>query len=561
MSEIIGFVAAVTGAEMTIVLDRSRDAAAAAKTVSIGMLIKVRTVSGSVIGIVSAVRAESDGVRHTIIVDLLGEFATDANGNTRFARGVSVHPLLGTPVTLASTDDLDRIYCRPDKFHTRIGTIYQDESRPAFLMTDDLLAKHFAIVGTTGSGKSCAVTLLLRAILNSHPSAHVVLLDPHDEYTSALGSQAEVFNVDTLQLPCWLLNYEELVAVLVRGGSPEDQQGQASILKEAVTQARRKFAGDLPENAWITVDTPVPFRIGDLIQIIDAQMGKLTKADTTAPYLRLKSRLESLYADRRFAFMFAAVARDNLTSIMSGLLRIPVAKKPMTIIDLSGVPSEIVDVVVSLLFRMTFDFAVWAEKSKMPPILLICEEAHRYVPADPKLGFAATTRAIARISKEGRKYGISLGLVTQRPAELSPTVLTQCGTLFALRLSNELDRQFVANSLPDSSQGMIAALPALRRREALVVGEGVAIPMRIRFDHLAADQQPRSSNAEFSRIWQTDNAHSDMLEEGIRRWRRQVRGRALHAEAIESAPASPAGGRLATDSIFGRTYASGLKRP
>ena len=118
-------------------------------------------------------------------------------------------------------------------------------------------------------------------------------------------------------------------------------------------------------------------------------MGRLTKADTTAPYLRLKTRLESLYADRRFAFMFAAVARDNLTAIMSSLLRIPVSKKPLTIIDLSGVPSEIVDVVVSLVFRMTFDFAVWAEKSKMPPILLICEEAHRYVPADPKIGFAA----------------------------------------------------------------------------------------------------------------------------------------------------------------------------
>ena len=392
------------------------------------------------------------------------------------------------------------------------------------------MAKHFAVIGTTGSGKSCAVTVLLRALVDSHPFAHIVLLDPHNEYSAAFSGLAEVVNADNLQLPCWLLNFEELVAVLVRGGSAEEQEAQTLILKEAVTQARRKFVGEGQDNPWITVDTPVPFRIGDLIRIIDQAMSKLNKVDTSVPYLRLKSRLESLNSDRRFGFMFSGMlTKDSMASIIGRLLRIPVEGKPLTIIDLSGVPSEIVDVVVSLLCRVIFDFALWAEHGKMPPVLLVCEEAHRYVPSDPTLGFAATTRAIARISKEGRKYGVSLGLVTQRPSELSPSVLTQCGTVFALRMGNEVDQQFVANALPDSSRSMLGALPSLRRQEAVVVGEGVTIPMRIRFDTLPPEQQPRSTSAHFSHVWQTDEADSDLIEEGIRRWRRQLRERPSNA--------------------------------
>ena len=430
------------------------------------------------------------------------------------------------------------VYGQPATFHTRIGCLHQDAARPAFLLTDDLLAKHFAIVGSTGSGKSCAVTLLLRAILETHSFAHIVLLDPHNEYGTAFGALAEIVNVDNLQLPCWLLNFEELVAALVRGGTPEEQQAQASILMDALTQARRKFAGDGPEAAWITVDTPVPFRVGDLIGIIDNAMGMLNKADTSAPYLRLKTRLESLSSDRRFAFMFSGVVtQDTLTRVIGRLLRIPVAGKPLTIIDLSGVPAEIVDVMVSLICRVVFDFAVWGESGRVPPVLLVCEEAHRYVPADQSSGFAATTRAITRICKEGRKYGISLGLVTQRPSELSPSVLAECGTLFALRMSNEADQQFVANATPEGARGMLAALPSLRCQEAIVVGEGVAAPMRIYFDRLPREHQPHSSSGTFSRIWQTDGADADVVEEGIRRWRRQARERSpTRAEEPASHP-------------------------
>ena len=561
MTDVIGYVSGICGAEMTVALDRERKAAADTLNISIGVVLKASTGAGWAVGIVSAMRSEADGLRHIAIVDLLGEFAADGDGTPRFARGISVHPRMGTPVLTASVQDSDLIYGKPESFHARVGTIYHDESRPAFLITDDLLAKHFAIVGSTGSGKSCSVTLLLRAILDSHPFAHILLLDPHDEYSAAFGDSAEVFNADNLQLPHWLLNFEELIAVLVRGGSPEEQQAQASILKDAVTQARRKFAGDGAENAWITVDSPVPFRVSDLIQIIDETMGKLNKADTSVPFLRLKSRLESLRADRRFAFMFAGAARDDLVSVVGDLLRIPVTGKPLSIIDMSGLPSEIVDVVVSLLFRVIFDFAVWADRDKMPPVLLVCEEAHRYVPADQNLGFKASTRAIARVSKEGRKYGISLGLITQRPSELAPTVLTQCGTLFALRLSNELDCQFVASALPDSSHGLLAALPSLRRQEAIVVGEGVTIPIRIRFDSLPQQQQPRSGSAHFSRAWQADTADAGLIEEGIRRWRRQMRDRSTAEPDNTHNFIRKSAGRSSTDLMLrGRSIVSNFKR-
>ena len=537
MDDAIGVVTGVSGAEMTVALNGD-DGSDATSRVHIGALVKAATRSGVAIGLVSAIRTEGEELRAVLQVDLLGEVVSRGMGVPRFTRGVSVYPHLKAPVWVAESIDAELVYGRPEGFHARIGTIYQDESRPAFIMTDDLLAKHFAIIGATGSGKSCAVALLLRAVLDVHHFAHVILLDPHDEYAPALGDAAEVLNVDNLELPCWMLNFEELEAVLVRGGTPEEQQAQASILKDAVVQARRNHAGQPATNGWITVDTPVPFRPTDLMQIISETMGKLNKADTAAPFLRLRTRLESLQADRRYRFMFSGVIKDNLSALIGQFLRIPVAGKPVSIIDLSGLPSEITDVVVSLLFRMIFDFAVWSERGKMPPVLVVCEEAHRYVPADQNLGFGASTRAISRISKEGRKYGISLGLVTQRPSELSPTVLTQCSTIFALRMSNELDRKFVASTLPDNLGGMLASLPGLRRQEAVVIGEGVAIPMRIRFDTLAPEDQPRSNSAHFSRDWQTDSAGDEFLQEGIRRWRRQMRESAQPADPQNGAGSS-----------------------
>jgi DNA helicase HerA-like ATPase len=172
---------------------------------------------------------------------------------------------------------------------------------------------------------------------------------------------------------------------------------------------------------------------------------------------------------------------------------------------------------------MIFDFALWSARDKAQPMLLVCEEAHRYIPSDERVGFSATKIALARIAKEGRKYGVSLCLVSQRPSELSTSVLSQCGTIFALRMGNEQDQSYVGRALPENAQSLLGVLPALRQQEAIVVGEGVTVPMRVRFAELPEAQRPRRSSAAFSQLWQDDTAKLDFVEDTVRRWRQQIR--------------------------------------
>ena len=334
---------------------------------------------------------------------------------------------------------------------------------------------------------------------------------------------AELFNVDNLLLPLWLLDFEEAVGVLVRGGTVQEQETQAIILKDAIIRARRRHWSDAATS--ITVDTPLPFAAADLLRFIDEAMGKLDNPNTSAPYLRLKTRLESLRTDRRYAFLFSdsVAVRDNLSRIIGRLLRIPVDGKPLTIIDLSGVPSEITDVVVSLVCRLTFNFALWSDRERLPPILLVCEEAHRYVPASEPIGFGATSPAITRIASEGRKYGVSLALISQTPSELSGQALSQCGTVFAMRLGHYLDQTLTSTAWPDAARGMLEALPSMRTQEAIAFGEGVPLSMRIRFDDLPPDRRPRSESAKFSRAWRRHSGDAELLDEGIRCWREQRR--------------------------------------
>ena len=526
MDNVLGRVVAVAGSQMTATLEVD---ALTEDPVRIGAMVKVRSAHLDVIGTIGAINAEGGGSppRSLMVIDLLGEIAPAAQGRPQFNRGVTHYPVAGIPVRAAMEADLTVVYSRPSAINVSIGTLYHDPRRSAFVMVDELLAKNFAVLGATGSGKSCAVTLLLSAILAEHRNAHVVLLDPHNEYGKAFGPLAEVVNVDNLQLPFWLLDFEEAVGVLVRGGTAQEQEAQGIILKDAITRARREFSADSLKASSVTVDTPVPFKAADLLRFIDEAMGKLDNPDSSAPYLRLRTRLDSLRYDRRFAFMFSdwLITRDTLEQIVGRLLRIPVADKPLTIIDLSGIPAEIADVVVSMVCRLTFDFALWSERERRPPILLICEEAHRYVPASSGVGFAAAGRAITRLAREGRKYGIALALVTQLPSELSSQALSQCGTVFALRLGHYLDHRFMETALPDAARGMLAALPSMRTQEAIAFGEGVPLPMHIRFDDLPHDRRPHSDSAEFSKAWQSDAAGADFLKEGIRRWREQSRGR------------------------------------
>jgi DNA helicase HerA-like ATPase len=547
----IGHVISVSGSRLSGVLSPSGEAgtngsaAEAGRVLQIGNLVKVSMPKSVAYGLVSKLEIRDpsgppNGHDCRIIeIDLFGESTQNgsaaANGEANgshvngrapngFQRGVSVYPSLGDEIYSASSDELAEIYKRPTVASARMGTLHQDQDLPVYLMTDELLGKHFSILGTSGSGKSCALSVILRSILDDNPSGHVVLLDPHNEYSQAFGDRANVVTTEELQLPFWLLNFEEIAEVLC---SPEltAREAEMGILKEAIIAAKLSFAGDSDEAEYLTVDTPVPFRLSSLVQHIDQAMGDFERAEQIRPYLRIKGRINRLRGDRRFAFMFSGVSvRDCMADIVCNILRIPVGQQPITIFDLSGVPSEIVDVLVSLLCRMIFDFAMWSVRDQAVPVLVVCEEAHRYIPRDPRDGFGPTRKAISRIAKEGRKYGVSLCLVTQRPSELSETILSQCNTLFALRMSNDRDQEFVRRALPEGAAGMMGALPALRTQEAVVVGEGVTLPMRIRFDDLDGERKPLSETACFSSAWQQDvDRNQDFVLETLDRWRRQAR--------------------------------------
>jgi uncharacterized protein len=516
MSAPIGRVISTVGPAVTVELTADSE-----RAVRIGTVMKILTAESLLVADVSEIKSIGTSPPKTLcIAHFLGEIIR-VKEDLKFSRGVSTHPVPGDEVFALSAADLEVIYGEPSRSNISVGRLHQEPTRPVFVTTDDLLGKHFAILGATGSGKSCALALLLNSIVKHHPNAHILLLDPHNEYGASLGDLAEVVNAANLQLPFWLFNFEEASRVLIRGGTPGEQESQQLILNEGIAWARRRYSGLSLPAAAVTVDTPVPFRIHELLGFINEQMGRLGKPDTARPYLRLRARIESLRKDRRFEFLFSS-EDDVLADIISRFMRVPVAGRPVTVIDLSDVPSEIAEVIVSTICRLLFDFALWCEHETMPPVLLVCEEAQRYVPADERLGFRQTVQVMARIAKEGRKYGIALALVSQRPSELSLQVFSQCGTVFALRLGSESDRQLIARMLPDVAGEMLSALPSLPTAQAIVSGEAVSIPMRIRFDELPEERRPRSESAPFSNAWQTD-VDRDFVERGIQRWRYQMR--------------------------------------
>jgi uncharacterized protein len=551
----IGRIVSVTGAKAIVMLDgghvgednRLREPK---QRPEMGTLFAIDTTNTAVLAIVSAlsvpVPAQREGERELWIAELglVGELWKGGDGRaTSFNRGVSVYPALGDRVRVASREELELAFCGEKKNSVRVGCIRQDPSISAMVHVDDLLGKHFAILGTTGTGKSCTTALILRSILQKNPNAHMVLLDPHNEYATAFGEWGEVVSQRNMQLPYWLLNFEELIEVLI--GNAPDRKAEVEILQELIPMAKSRYGTGRANSQQglrrgtdvkYTVDTPVPYRMSDVIAMIDERMGKLENKKDLSPYRNVKARLEAISADPRYAFMFGSLTvYDGMAQILGRIFRVPVNSKPITILELAGLPTEIVNVVVSVLCRMTFDFALWSEGQM--PVTLVCEEAHRYVPANPNLGFEPCKRAIAKIAKEGRKYGASLCIVTQRPAEIDPTILSQCNTVFALRMSNDRDQEIVKSAIADTGSGLLEFLSALGQREAIAFGDGVSLPVRIRFDELPKHCMPRSSSASFTEKWQKSVGDEGYLEAIVDRWRNSssvatVENVAMFAEAM-----------------------------
>jgi hypothetical protein len=484
----------------------------------VGSQVKMIVGGNWLIANVRTLRADDGGdlIAH---VDFLGEGSKDSAGHlSNFRRGVTRYPIPGAEVLPVTTDDLRAIFAASDEPHIEIGTVYPTEDIRGALYVDPMLSKHFAVLGSTGTGKSTSVALILHRISQLSPEGHIVMIDPHGEYSAAFKGCGEIFNVDNLQLPYWLMNFEEHCEVLLTT-QDADRQRDADSLAKCLLAARTK-GKDVSQYGKVTVDSPIPYLLADLNTIIVNEMGKLERAGDTLPYQRLKTKLDELRADPRYTFMFSGMlVSDSMPGLLAKLFRLPSQGRPISIVDVSGVPSEVTSVVVSVLARMVFDYAIWSRTEAQRPLLLVCEEAHRYVPKDEHQTGQAVRKILERIAKEGRKYGVSLGLITQRPSDLAEGVLSQCGTIVSMRLNNDRDQACVRAAMPEGARGFLDAIPALRNRECIVCGEGVAIPIRVRFDDLEPEKRPASSDPSFARLWRETGDEAGIIQRTIKRWR------------------------------------------
>ncbi len=521
---LLGRVVCVSGSSLVMIWERATTSEETADPSRLqkGALVKLQTPISTVFGLVTGLTVPNptnslaSGEAWLAELELIGERVTD---ETTFRHGVTSFPTLGDGVWSANQDDLDTIYARPGNATITLGTLHNNQAGPMCVEPNLLLGRHFAILGTTGCGKSCALTLILQSLLNKHDDAHIVLLDPHSEYQTAFGDRAEHLGPDTLRLPYWVLNSQEIDVVVFGGDSTvPDRSVISGLLHDLVAEAKHIYQGDREENRPVTVNTPIPYRLSDVMRLIDEAMGKLDKPSNLVPYRWLKNRLEALSSDPRFAFMFGGITvHDTFAEILSQILRIPGDGRPISIIDLSAVPSEVINAVVSVILRLTFDFALWSRGAQ--PILLVCEEAHRYAPQNSSSGFESTKEALARIAKEGRKYGLSLCLVSQRPSELATSVLSQCNTSFVFRITSLRDQEIIKGIAADNAYGLLDFLPLLGNGEAIAIGDAVSMPLRVRFDRLSEEHRPHSMTARFSESWRGAPVDKAFVAEVVERWR------------------------------------------
>lgn len=526
----IGSVVSVTGSHALVMLDPDTEESDRSARPQLGAIMSVDVGASIALGLVSAMSMPTTTLDNAadatriIEIELIGEFSKPTvNAPARFRRGVSSYPTLGDTVHVATRDELTALFAVNGTASVRVGVVKQDSQIPATVSVDEIFSRHCAVLGTTGSGKSCAIALLLRSVLERFPHAHIVILDPHNEYSKSFDDRAVVFDPASFSLPFWMLTFDELVEVLYPGR--EGYGDEIDLLADLVPAAKKmNLAGRVQrlraDSSAITVDTPTPYRISELLALIDKALGGLDSNRSIGPYKRLRNRIYAISQDARYAFMFGGLTvQDTLSDVLGTLFRIPVDDKPVSIIELGGLPTEVVQVVVSVISRLAFEFGMWSNGAA--PIAIVCEDAHRYAPADPSEGFAPTRRSLVRIAKEGRKTGVSLWIATQRPTELDPTILSQCNTIFAMRLANQSDQEALRAAVPDAATSLLNCLPSLGLGEAIAVGEGVPMPTRIRFDALPRDSVPRSLTASFTDGWSVEIEDDSFVERIVEQWRAQ----------------------------------------
>ena len=580
----LGKIAQVSGAALTVHLARSVASGLSIihgqtyKIGQVGSFVRVPQGYQDLFGVVSEVGANAvpehiDLAGETgrwMRVELVGEVV---GGN--FERGISQYPNIGDIVHLATEEHLRRVYDIRGQEHVTIGTLSSAESIAAKVALNELVTRHSAILGSTGSGKSTTVASLLRAITTvaegevPYHSARVLLLDVHGEYSQPLADVAQVFSVEPkhseqepLFIPYWALEMSDLLDFLTGGleGNRETAFTDKITQLKIASHEAKPFPG--VSSASVTVDTPLPFSLKklwyDLIDFEIATFEGKTRDECTrqapgdpdtltsptykphamgaaGPFLnqeafgiqRPLNLLRSRLLDRRYDFLLHpgpwepdqdGVSREDLDSLLHGWLG---GEKPITILDLSGVPSGILERLVGSILKIVYEALFWSrEKTEggiERPLLIVMEEAHRYLSDKSD---ALASKIIQRIAKEGRKYGVGAMIVSQRPSEVNETVLSQCGTFFAMRLSNPSDRHRVQGTLPDGLAGLLEVLPILRTGETIVTGEAAKLPMRCRVTLPIEKHRPRSEDPRVSDNWKLQR-RVEGYERVVAAWRAQ----------------------------------------
>ena len=535
-----------------------------------GSIIKIHFGAKLIFGYVSRLRMKSEydrekglapdagGTARIIEADLFGEGEWEldsAKWRLDFERGVTTFPLPQQKIYLTPRSELSFVYGEGTGSTICLGEHVGSGGTPCFAEMNELLGKHTAILGSTGSGKSGTVASVIHFILDRGEKAQyknwnpqIIILDPHNEYGAAFPSHLRLCTDEgSLTLPYWLLNMEESVSLFF-GKAEEAATSQTNILMNALWKARQQGAKILgiDENN-ITVDSPVPYFIGDPFgldelgvknEMRDVEHGLVGAINSLRPdnkdkkkhegHTKVIRKIESLCLDSRKAFMLKDWEGKEDSNYLTHIVKQFIGEgKPVRIVDLSGIPNEVAGATTSAIARMLFSIKLWQtrEERENNPVLLVCEEAHRYVPNRGEAQYEAAQNAIRRLAKEGRKYGIGMMLISQRPSEVEATVLSQCNSWIVLRITNDSDRSHVQGILPDSLVGLTKMLSGLRRREAIFVGQAAVLPSRILIHDLARLKKPlpQSQDINFDSGWQSDSITDQQLADIGKRWCLQSR--------------------------------------
>lgn len=462
----------------------------------------------------------------------LGELDKDRS----FHRGVIHYPTPGAEVHVIQLDEVDVLFRKFRSMGFELGYLPSMPSMGVCLNPTTLFGRHVAILGQSGSGKSWGVASMLQRTVKTMPNAHVILLDLHGEYvwqdsegvTQSAFNEGDYHYIDAreLEIPYWLLTYGELVDLLI-DRDDDKASTQMAFLREVLLVLRRK-ANKGMDDALLSIDSPVYFSLSELFQQFKRANEQVTDFGKVAGPLHgqfddFLIKMQSRFNDVRYDFLFKPKRRkssDSLVDLLREFVGLKEPKRQITVIDFSSVPFDVRPTVTAQIGRLAFEFNYWNPYNREFPILLVCEEAHAYIPRAAGTQYEGTRRSMERIAKEGRKYGVGLAVVSQRPHELSETVLAQCGSFICFRVTNPDDQKYIRDLVPDAEANLINMLAALGRGEVMALGEAVPLPIRFQFHR--PNPEPNSNDIDFHGEWLKGDRELD-VEAIVNRWWRQGR--------------------------------------